>query len=661
MRRRIEYLVCAVVCVAGCARAQDDLLTVASPNGQIEFDLFLTQQPDLSESLVRLAYQVFFKGKLLMDTSFMGLNVRDQPILGVNVGLTASKKSTVDETYTVPAGKAKRIRDHYNALTAEYLQNGSLGRRITVEVRVYDDGVAFRYQIPWSNQMAEAQIEDEFTEFQFAKDAESYPLIVKNFQTNYEDAYSKLPLSAIHPDSLIALPLLVEQPGVGWVAVTEANIENYPGMYLRHEDDRAMISTLTPRVDDNTYAVLEHAPSICPWRVLLIGSEPGRLIESNIVGSLNPPSAIADTSWIKPGKAAWNWWSGTQADGVDFKSGMNTATIKHYIDFAADSKLEYMLIDDGWATPGEGNLPADITKPIPDIDLPEILRYAKSKNVGVWLWAHWTSIQLQMEQAFALYEKWGVAGVKIDFMNRDDQWMVDYYRQMAKTAAAHHLMVDFHGAYKPDGLSRTWPNVITREGVMGLEYSKWSARITPDHDVMLPFTRMLAGPMDYTPGGFDNVTTAEFEPREVKPMVMGTRAHQLALYVVFDSPLMMVSDYPEAYKGQKDFEFIKEVPASWDETRVVNGKVGEFVTLARKKGEEWYLGAITNWDSREVSIPVEFLGSGEYIAEIYSDAPDAGVNPKHTTIETRRVSASSVLRMNLAPGGGVAVRFSPAK
>ncbi len=654
-------LVLAAVCFTGFAWAQGDLVTVTSPNGQIEFDLFLTRQPDPSEPLVRLAYQVFFKNKKLMDTSFMGLNIRDQPILGVNVGLERSKKNTVDEVYRVPAGKAGRIRDHYNSLTAEYLQNGSLGRQITVEVRAFDDGVAFRYVIPWSDQMVNARIDDEFTEFQFAKDAESYPLILSDFETNYEDGYSRMPLSAIHADSLVGLPFLVEQPGVGWVAVTEADIDNYAGMYLRHEQGHTMISTLTPRRDDNTTAVLQHAPSVTPWRVLLIGSEPGTLIESNIVSSLNPPSAIADTSWIKPGKAAWNWWSGTQADGVDFKPGMNTATIEHYIDFAADSKLQYMLIDAGWSTPGAGDLPPDITKPIPEIDMPGILSYAKAKGVGIWLWANWTSVQIQMKQAFPLFEKWGVAGVKIDYMNRDDQWMVDFYHQMAKAAAEHHLMVDFHGAYKPDGMNRTWPNVITREAVMGLEYSKWSGRITPDHDVMLAFTRMLAGPMDYTPGAFDNVTAAGFEPSDVKPMAMGTRAHQLALYVVFDSPLMMVADYPEAYKGQKDFQFIKDVPSSWDETHVVNGKVGEFVTLARKKGDDWYLGAITNWDSREVNIPLEFLGSGQYSAEIYSDAADAGVNPKHTAIEQRRVSASTVLKMNLAPGGGVAVRFTPAK
>jgi|SRR5579863_1117206 len=638
-----------------------DLLTLSSPNGQIQFQLFLTQQPDLSLPYNRLAYQVSFKGKLLMDTSFMGLDIQDQPILGVNLGLVTSKTAAVDQTYTVPAGKATRIRDHYNSLTAEYLQNGTLGRRINVEVRAYDDGVAFRYVVPWSNPLVDMSIVDEVTEFQFAKDAETYPLILEDFRTRYEDQYNRITLSGIHSDSLIALPFLVEQPGVGWVAVTEADIDGYAGMYLKHEEGRIMTSTLPARADDPMLAVHTSAPMTCPWRVMLIASDPGRLIESNIVSSLNPPSAIADTSWIKPGKAASNGWSGTQAEGVDFVPGMNTATIKHYIDFAADSKLEYMLIDAGWAGGESNNLPPDITRAIPAIDMPEILRYAKSKGIGILLWMDWSSVFRQMDQAFALYEKWGVAGVEVDSLNRDDQWMVDFYHRMAKTAADHHLMLDIHGAYKPDGMSRTWPNLITREAVMGLEYAKTGARITPDHDVMLAFTRMLAGPMDYAPGGFDNVTRSEFQPREIKPMVMGTRAHQLALYVVFDSPLMMVSDYPEAYKGQKDFEFIKEVPSSWDETREVTGKVGEFVIIARKKGADWYLGGITNWDSREVSIPLGFLGAGEYLAEIYSDAPDAAVNPKHTTIEQRRVTASTSLKVNFAPGGGVAVRFSPAK
>ena len=625
----------AALCAFG--QAQSDPVKVTSPDGQIEFRMFLSPQ-EVSSEYWRLAYQISFRGKLLMDTSYMGLNFRDQPVLGVNLGLVSSKTQAVDETYTAPAGKSKTIRNRYKLLTVEYMQNGTLGRRLTMEVRAYDDGIAFRYDIPWSNPLQDIFLENDSTQFRFAQDADSYPLILRNYQTSYEDQYNRITLSGIHPEDLIGLPFLVEQPGVGWAAITEANIDDFAGMYLHHLEGRAMEAALSPRLDDATLAVTGHAPMSSPWRVVLIGSEPGRLMESNMVASLNPPSAISDTSWIKPGKSAWNGWSGAARD---------TATIKRYIDFAADSKLQYVLIDSGWAAPGVEGLPADLT--VSKVDMPEILRYAKSKSVGVWLWAHWTSVQRQMEEAFAVFEKWGVAGVKIDGMNRDDQWMVDFYHRVAKTAAAHHLMIDFDGASKPDGLNRTWPNVLTRGAVMGSEYSKAGARVTPDHNVMLAFTRGLAGPMDYGPGGFHNVTSAEFVPREERPMVLGTRAHQLALYVVFESPLLMVSDAPEAYAGQKDFEFIKAVPASWDQTSVVSARVGEFVAIARQSGREWFLGGITNRDGREVEIPLEFLGAGEYTAEIYSDAG----------FERRRVGGASILKLSVAAGGGFAIRFVP--
>lgn len=632
------------------AFAQIDELRVSSPNGQIEFRLFGYPQDEPSES-ARLAYQVYFRGKMLMDTSYLGLNIQDQPVLGVNLGLMTSRRDSVDETYSVPAGKSKSIRNHYNSLSAEYMQNGTLGRKLTMQIRVYDDGVAFRYDIPFSIPLTDLLLENDSTQFRFAKDGEAYPLIVTNFQTPYEDQYNRITLSGIHNDSTIALPFLVEQPGVGWVAITEADIDNFPGMYLHHLENRAMEAVLSPRIDLPLLAMTGKTPARSPWRVLLIGADPGRLIESNIVSDLNAPSALADTSWIKPGKAASNGWSGDQTD---------TATVKHYIDFAANSKLEYMLVDEGWAEPNEGTLPADITNTIQTVDMPEILSYAKAKNVGLWLSVNWASVQLQMEPAFTLFEKWGIKGVRIDSMNRDDQWMVDFYHRVAKAAAAHHLMLDFHGAYKPDGLSRTWPNVITRQAAMGGEYSKLGARVTPDHDVMLAFTRMLAGPMDYAPGGFDNVTRAEFQPRDSKPMVLGTRAHQLALYVVFDSPLAMVSNDPEAYQGQKDFDFIEEVPATWDETRALNGKVGEYVTLARRSGRDWYVGSITDWDSHDLDIPLEFLGPGNWTAEIYSDAPDADTTPKHTVIERKRVTATEKLKLTLAPGGGAAIHFIPA-
>jgi alpha-glucosidase len=322
-----------------------------------------------------------------------------------------------------------------------------------------------------------------------------------------------------------------------------------------------------------------------------------------------------------------------------------------------------MLIDAGWARKGKGanDSGSDLTQTSPDVDMPAILAYAKSKNVGIWLWAHWSDIDRQVDECFPLFEKWGVAGVKIDFMNRDDQWMVNYYRRIVKKAAEHHLMIDYHGAYKPDGMRRTWPNLVTQEGVMGAEYNKWSGRITADHNVMLAFTRMLAGPMDYTPGGFNNVTREQFEPRMIKPEVMTTRAHALALYAVFESALQMVADYPEIYKGQKDFDFIKAAPAVWDETHVIGGRPGGYIAIARRHGREWFVGAITGVQPREIDLPMEFLGRGDFTADIYADAPDAEQNPKHTQIEQKRVNAATLLHVKLAPSGGSAMRIRPTQ
>jgi len=290
----------------------------------------------------------------------------------------------------------------------------------------------------------------------------------------------------------------------------------------------------------------------------------------------------------------------------------------------------------------------------------ELLRYAKEKNVRIWLWSHWKSIDKYMDQAFPLYEKWGIAGVKIDFMNRDDQWMVGFYRRVVEAAAAHHLMIDFHGAFKPDGLRRTYPNLMTREGVMGKEYLKWSARTTPTHNTTLPFTRMLAGPMDYTPGAFGNSNLENFVPRNFMPMGLGTRAHELALFVVFESPFEMVSDYPEHYQGQKEFDFIKRVPATWDEVRVIGGRPMKNITLARRSGNDWYVGSLTNWDERTVKVPLDFLGGGKYEAEIYADAPDAATEATRTTFTKQPVDRTTVLDVQMVSGGGNAIWIHPA-
>jgi alpha-glucosidase len=532
-----------------------------------------------------------------------------------------------------------------------------------IEARAYNDGVAFRYVVPEQPSIRELRLAREATQFCMAKDGPTFPLILRNYRTSYEDDYHELPLSALHPEYLVALPFLMQIPGAAWVAITEAHIDNYAGMYLGvGRDARTLEARLAPRVDEPGLAVSGQTPLHSPWRLLMISDDPGRLVESNLVVNLNPPSAIADTAWIKPGKTSWDWWSGSTATGVSFTPGMNTETMKHYIDFSARNGLEYMLIDAGWAKRGTGpnDSGSDLTQTSSSIDMPALLDHAKTKQVRLWLWAHWTDVDRQMDEAFPLFEKWGIAGVKIDFMDRDDQWMVNWYRRVAKKAAEHKLMVDFHGAYKPDGLRRTYPNVMTREGVMGLEYLKWSARITPRHNVLVAYTRMLAGPLDYTPGGFENVTQADFTPRSKFPMTMGTRAHQTALFVVFESPFQMVADHPGAYEGQKELEFIRTVPATWDETRVLNGKPPGHITIARRRGSDWYIGSITDRNGRTLEVPLSFLGNGSFTADIYADAPDAGSQPKKSTYEQRRVDGRTVLQLKLAPGGGCAIRITPA-
>lgn len=651
---RILNLSFCVCFAAATLPAQQSPPRVVSPDGQIVFELVPAAD--------QLRYRVTFRGKSVIDPSPLGFEIQNQPALGANLKLTAALPSSGDETYTMPHGKSNPVRNHYNALLAEFEETGGrFTRRLSIEARAYDDGAAFRYIIPEQTALREIRIVREKTEFELAKDGDTWPLVLAGYRTPYEANYEHVPLGGIVPDWLIALPFLAELPGTGYVAITEADIENYPGMYLAHAQSRSgrvLEAKLAPRADLPDLAVSGTTPLRTPWRVLMIGGRPGRLIESNIVLNLNPPSGIADTSWIKPGKAAWDWWSGTYAKDVPFKPGMNTETMKHYVDFAAQANLEYMLIDAGWAPPAKEFM-HDITRTIPEIDMPAILSYARSKGVKIWLWAHWTSVDRQMDEAFPMFEKWGVAGVKIDFMDRDDQWMVDWYHRVLRAAAQHHLMIDFHGAYKPDGTRRTWPNLMTREGVMGLEYLKWSGRVTPAHNVILAYTRMLAGPMDYTPGGFRNVTRAEFVPRNTEPLVMGTRAHQLALFVVFESAFEMLADHPEAYKGQKELAFLSAVPTAWDETKVLNGQVGEWITIARRHGKDWYVGSITDWTPREIEVPLDFLGEGEYNAEIYADAPDASAEPTRTAIEQKRVRRGDRLHLKLVTGGGAAIRIRP--
>lgn len=609
----------------------------------------------------QLIYEVSFHGKPLIEASGLRLDLKDQSPLGPNVRIVNATTSATDEAYQLIAGKVSSVRNHFNAITVELGEHTSPGRKLVMEARAYDDAIAFRYLVPKQPSLQEFRLAREGTEFRIAKDPFIYALFLPNFQSMYESEFIKLSASSLSNQGgveshvLLGLPLLMEVPGVAWMAITDADLRDYAAMYLTNPSggwtSHKFESKLAPHLDDPETAVAGTLPHESAWRVLLVGAEPGRLIESSVITSLNPGSAIPDTTWIRPGKASWDWWSGSL--GLDGKPAYTTENMKYYVDFAAESGFEYMLVDAGWSVHG------DITKMNGRVDIPEVVRYARAKNVKMWIWLGYGETAKQMEDAFPLFEKWGVAGLKIDFIERDDQAGIDWYYRVADLAARHHLMLDFHGATKPSGMERTYPNVLGYEAVAGMEQSKAGSRDNPDHHVTLPFTRMLVGPMDYTPGAMNNATKAEFQARMQSPMVMGTRAHQLAMYVVYEAALQMVSDDPASYQDQPGFDFIKAVPASWDETTVLNGVPGEYVTIARRHGKEWYLGSMTNWNARTLDLPLTFLGNGTYRAEIYADAGDADRAPKHISILKQTVDRARRLKLQLAPGGGYAVRFVP--
>ena len=632
---------------------------IQSPDGRVAISFQTVDENNRLARAGRLTYEVTFENKPLITPSALGLELAGQPTLGADVRIVSASVSQIDETYRLITGKASVVRNRCNTLRLELEENAGTHRRLVIEARAYDGAAAFRYTVPEQDGLREFELKNEKTEFRLAKDAVTYSLELPNYRTMYEAEPIKLPASSfsnrggVPSQFLIGLPMLMEVPGVAWMAITEADLRGYAAMYLMNPSGswtgHWFGARLAPQLDHPEFSVTGDLPHHSAWRVLLVASEPGRLVESTVITSLNPGLAIADPSWIRAGKASWDWWCGSL--GPDGKSAYTTETMKYYVDFAADSGFPYMLVDAGWSVRG------DVTKMNGRVNIPELVRYATPKRVRIWIWTWYGDLNRQMEDAFTLFEKWGVAGVKTDFIGRDDQAGIEFYYRSAETAARHHLMMDYHGATKPWGMERTYPNALSYEAVLGMENSKAGSRDNPEYRTTIPFTRMLAGPIDYTPGGFDNVTPAEFEPRMEKPMVMGTRAQQLATYVVYLCPFQMVSDWPRAYQGQPEFKFIKDVPATWDETRVLNGRPGQFISIARRSGKEWFLGSMNAWAPRQLEISLAFLGPGRYTAEIYSDAPDAAMHPKHVQIETKAVEAGARLSVVLAAGGGYAARF----
>ena len=664
MSRCFSVCLLWLVVVSGslAVQAQSNPLEVSSPDHQIalNFNVQKVASNQAAEPDGQLVYSVTFHQKKIFEDSALRLELADQAPLGTAVHIVSTTPGSGSDDYALLAGKTSSVHDPYNSLVIQALERSSPGRVFEIEARVYNSGLAFRYHVPVQPMLSRYQLTQEDTEFRPVMDADAWALRLPNYQSAYEGEYVPQVLSALSNQGgvsshiLNGAPMLLHMPGLAWAAVGEADLEGNAAMYLENPTGNwaghYIVSKISPPVDGKGPAIDASLPHASAWRVILLGDTPGQLIESNLITDLNSPNRVADTSWIHPGKAAWNWWNGDL--GPDGQSAFTTRNMEYYVDFAAESGFPYMLLDAGWSE-------RDITKMRGNVDVPELVQYAAKKNVKIWIWLYSKAVAEQMQQAFPLYEKWGVAGVKIDFVLRNDQEGIQWYYDVAKLAADHHLMVDFHGATQPWGIQRTYPNVLDYEAVLGLEQNKAGRRDGPVNRTTFPFTRMLSGPMDYTPGGFDNVTREDFVARDKSPMVMGTRAQQLALYVVFDEPLAMVSDAPSAYANQPAFRFIKDVPTTWDALQVLNGEPGEFVTIVRRHGDEWYLGSLTNWTSRELSIPLRFLGKGMYDAEIYEDASDAAENPKHVSIRQQRVRSSDALILHLASGGGCAIRFVP--
>jgi alpha-glucosidase len=625
--------------------------TLQSPDGRIQVSL--THQAGGA-----LTYSIERNGETVIVPSALRVRLAEGEISWGSAGEVTTR--SVDQVRKLVASKAAQARDRFNEATVVFQPQSGTPREVRWIFRAYDDGVAFRYVVPAGAGLQTLAVRSEETEFGFAADFGCHGFNVGRFDSSHEGEFDPVKASLIREHAFLDLPLVC-RTGRNAFAITEANLVDYGGLYLRGRGDGkfGVQPRLSPRLDDRSLVARvrigpEGAGS--PWRVVMLADQLGALIESNLVGNLNPDPGF-DTSWVRPGKTAWDWWSGPYLPPPD-KGGTDMPTIQKYIDFAARSGFEYMMIDEGWClnsgVGGSAPANADVTKTKPGIDMPALVAYAAKRKVKLWLWVQWSLLDRQMDAALKQYQDWGIAGIKVDFMDRNDQQMVDYYHKLMSKAAQHRLLVDMHGAYPPTGLNRTWPNYLTQEGIMGAEYNKWSRRITATHNVSLAYTRMLLGPIDYTPGGFRNRTPATFEVVNSPPQVMTTRGHGLGMFVVYESPFQMVSDSPDAYADAAGYDFIKWVPAAWDETRFLGGDIDSHVVVARRKGRDWYIGAMGNEQGREISVPLAFLGDGKVKARIWAD----GDTPTALAISERTVGADDQLTLRLAPSGGAAVRIT---
>ena len=642
---KIRFLLLFLAIILSTSFAKE--FKIESPSKKLEVKVVVEKE---------ITYSVFKNGYEILMPSQISMTLYDGIVLGNNPKVKDSKTETINQKSTpVVKQKYSSITDHCEQLTLQFDRNYSL------VFRVYDDGVAYRFKTSFEKDIV---VKSEQVEFNFGKDYDILFPEEESFMSHSERMYLPIKLSEVTTKRFCSTPALVKLDNNYKMVITEADLEDYCGLYLtkntRIENSFAGLFPAYPAKDtmlnDRNVYVVERKDYIAktpgtknfPWRVMIISEKDGDLIESTMIYKLAKPSdPKMDFSWVKPGKVAWDWWNFNNIYGVDFKAGVNTETYKYYIDFASKYGIEYVILDEGWYKLG------NLLELEPGMDVKEIIDYGKKKNVGIILWAIWKTLDDQLQPALDQFVKWGAVGIKVDFMQRDDQPMVQYYYKIAEEAAKRKLLVDFHGAYKPTGLYRTFPNVISNEGVKGLENSKWSEQASPWMAVTLPFIRMAAGPMDYTPGAMVNATKDAFRSIFTTPMSQGTRCHQLAMYVNFESPLQMLADNPSNYyKEPECMEFLSKVPSVWDDTKVLDAQISEYVLTARRNEKDWYVGAMTNWTPRDLTVDFSFLPEGKFKINIWQD----GINADRYASDYKKVSQTvdknTRLNIHLAPGGG---------
>lgn len=641
-------------------------IRISSPDKAITFSFRLTKTAPV--------YSVSYRGDELISDSELGLSFLEAGSFKHNLKLLRPLFREAEEKYQLIAGKTSAVNERFSEVLLPLWESVKPFKQINLLVRVFNDGVAFRYEFPQQTNWKAYHLTDEHTTFRMKGDPDVLTLFLSNYTSSHEGTYSSLTLSEIKEDTLMDMPTLFTFDNGTYMAITEAALVDYAGMYLTKRNGilTSQLSPLPeqPVLSEDQWPVKVRAtlPHRTPWRVLMISDKMGDLIESNILTNVNEPSKIEDVSWIKPGMTTFPWWNGTIVEDTSFVHGNNFETNRYYIDFCARNGIEYHSVveyggHEWYVSDGSSYQPGpntDVTQPVPGLDMQQICDYAREKGVGIRVWVHWAALYPKLDEAFALFEKWGIKGMMVDFMDRDDQEMVNIQEEILRKAAAHKLHIQFHGAYKPTGLSRTYPNEFTREGTLNYEVNKWG-KITPDHDLNIPFTRMLAGPTDYHLGGFRAVPDSMFQVQYERPLMVGTRCHMLGMYVVLENYQGMLCDYPTAYEDEPGFEFLKTVPTIWDETKVLGNEVSQYITIARRSKEDWFIGSVTNSTPRDVKIPLSFLPEGEYEAEIFRDAEDTNVNPNNLVKESREVNRRDILAFDLAAGGGAVVYLKRKK